>query len=149
MSNIKVNEEYVVTACTERFTCLCSSDESSVAFLILPIHVQIWTLREGNDHVHITMVTRHHQTRLKIKIKKLELSLPSEFDWFLVTIVTILVDEVWCFPNGKDLWLYPSNEQILASKLLNSDWKEQKIIILKGYFSALNSEVGLSELTSM
>lgn len=49
------------------FTCLCCSNESSVALIVLPVDIQIRALSEGDDHVHIAMVTRHNQTRLKQK----------------------------------------------------------------------------------
>jgi len=45
-------------------TCLCSSHESSVPFIILPVHVHMWTLRKCNDHIHVALVTRHYQTCL-------------------------------------------------------------------------------------
>lgn len=53
------------------FTCLCRGHESRVALVVLPVHIQVRTLGKGDDHIHVTMVTRHNQARLEEKSKAL------------------------------------------------------------------------------
>lgn len=48
-------------------TCLCCSDQGSVALVVLPVNVNIRALRQGHDHVHVPMVARHDKAGLKTK----------------------------------------------------------------------------------
>lgn len=49
------------------FTCLCCSNKSSVALVVLPVNIKVGALGEGDDHVHVAMVARHNQAGLKHK----------------------------------------------------------------------------------
>lgn len=40
-------------------TCLSGSDESCVSLTVLPVDIQIWTLRQCDDHIHVTLITCH------------------------------------------------------------------------------------------
>lgn len=46
-------------------TCLCCSDQGSVALVVLPVHVNVRALGQSHDHVHVSMVARHYQAGLK------------------------------------------------------------------------------------
>lgn len=46
-------------------TCLCSSDEGSVSLAVLPVDVQVRTLRQSYDDVHKPLVTRNQQPYLR------------------------------------------------------------------------------------
>lgn len=53
------------------FTCLRCYNKSSVALVVLPVNIKIRALREGDDHIHVAMVARHNQARLKHKERAL------------------------------------------------------------------------------
>lgn len=46
-------------------TCLGSGDEGSVPLLVLPVDIQVRTLGQRYDNINVTLVTRHHQPRLR------------------------------------------------------------------------------------
>lgn len=48
-------------------TCLCGGDERCVSLAVLPVDVQIRTLRQSYDDVHVTLITRDQQPYLERK----------------------------------------------------------------------------------
>lgn len=50
-------------------TCLSCSYKSGVPLIVLPVNIQIRALRKSDDHVHIAIIARHNQARLKHKNK--------------------------------------------------------------------------------
>lgn len=46
-------------------TSLCSCDEGSVSFIVLPVDVYKGTLGQGDDHIHITIVTGNDESCLQ------------------------------------------------------------------------------------
>lgn len=50
---------------TERLTCLRRGDEGRVSLAVLPVDVQVWTLRQRYDDVHVALVARHQQPYLE------------------------------------------------------------------------------------
>ena len=60
-------------------TCLCGSDEGGVSLVVLPVHIQVRTLRQSDDHVHVALVTRHHQPCLGDAERQTTSDEPSAF----------------------------------------------------------------------
>ena len=46
-------------------TCLHRRDQCRVAFVVLPVDVEVRALGESDDHVHETLVTRYNQPSLE------------------------------------------------------------------------------------
>lgn len=49
-------------------TCLSSSDESCVSLTVLPVDIQMWTLRQRYDDVHVTLIGCNQQPYLKRQV---------------------------------------------------------------------------------
>lgn len=68
-----MNQRVCVCVCARRhyawlqmcLTCLRGGDQRCVSLAVLPVDVQIRTLRQSYDDVHVTLITRDQQPYLE------------------------------------------------------------------------------------
>lgn len=66
--NVTLNCQ-VVSVCV---TCLCGGDQGGVSLAVLPVDIQVWTLRQSYHNVHKSLVTRYQKSCLSRKMDQRE-----------------------------------------------------------------------------